>query len=157
HDPGRPQQDRDEHRQDQPEPGPPAQNNLVIELAVDAVQAEEQPRARARDRQDRADADDGADGDRVVESAAVIEQALPGRWGHGLPFCKAAAMRSSRGPAVTSPSTMMRARPAAISPRPCSSAGCQPAGVNPQYTATTVTINMRCCLAIGPQKSLGAP
>ena len=41
--------------------------------------------------------------------------------------------------------------------QPCQNGRRHSAGAKPMNNAASVTMNIRCCLAIGPLKSLGAP
>src|SRR5262249_30449513 len=105
------------------------------------------------------DEGDGPGSDGVLEGAGVVEEALAEGVVHGRAFRSARAVRRRRRTAVTRPPATTSARAAATTPLPGSAAseGCQAVGARPAYSAASVRTAMRCCLAIGPQNSCGAP
>src|SRR5215211_7421365 len=91
----------------------------------------------------------------MIERVTESEQPLPG----GIVHFKDRAIRPNLRIIVTRQPAIIRVRARAMTlmSRLAKSKICHDRGTTAEYTQATVMTSMRCCFAIGPQNSLGAP
>src|SRR6266481_2046663 len=144
-----------ENQQHQPNPGAiaiPKFLSLVGSALGRSCRDENQKRCQQK-QSDHCKRQD--DGDRIVKSMTKPKQPLPCHIVH----LKACAIRFSLRTIVIQQPTIITPSPRLITPTSNLSKCkiCHGRGTTAEYRQITVITSIRCCFAIGPQNSLGAP